>query len=236
MAVSELFALPIGALLIFLLRIVDVSMGTTRLIFAVRGRRGLAAIIGFFEIMVWIFAVGQALQHLNSILHLLGYAGGFAAGSYVGVWLEARLALGLSVVHAVCRSEAEGDHAMTGELANVIRLAGYAVTEIKGRGRDGSVELLKIVVPRRRADTLIELIRDYDPDVFITVEEVRATQGGYMQLAGRKSPVLAFPWLHLNGRVEAGAAEPANGTASGAAAAAGRTHAEPSPARPPTAA
>lgn len=198
MSVSELFALPVGALLIFLLRIVDVSMATVRLIFAVRGRRGLAAVIGFFEILVWIFAVGQALQHLDSILHLLGYAAGFATGSYVGVWLEGRLALGLSVVHAVCRSEAEGVN-LAGQLANAIRLAGFAVTEIEGRGRDGGVDLLRIVVPRRRARTLIELIRDYDPNAFITVEEVRATQGGYMQLAGRKSPVLTLPWLH-NGR------------------------------------
>lgn len=179
-------------------------MATVRLIFAVRGRRGLAAIIGFFEILVWIFAVGQALQHLDSVLHLLGYAGGFAAGSYVGVWLEGRLALGLSVVHAVCRSEAASDRATAGQLATAIRLAGYAVTEIEGRGRDGSVDLLKIVVPRRRAGTIIDLVRDYDPDAFITVEEVRATQGGYMQLAGRKTPVLAFPWLHLNGRGQSG--------------------------------
>jgi uncharacterized protein YebE (UPF0316 family) len=195
---SELFALPVGALLIFLLRIVDVSMATVRMIFAVRGRRGLAAVIGFFEILVWIFAVGQALQHLDSILHLLGYAAGFATGSYVGVWLEGRLALGLSVVHAVCRSEAEGVN-LAGQLANAIRLAGFAVTEIEGRGRDGEVDLLRIVLPRRRTRTLIELIRDYDPDAFITVEEVRATQGGYMQFAGRKSPVLTLPWLH-NGR------------------------------------
>lgn len=198
MPINELFALPLGALLIFMLRVVDVSMATVRLIFAVRGRRGLAALIGFFEILVWIFAVGQALQHLNSIPHLLGYAGGFAAGSYVGVWLEGRLALGLSVVHAVCRSEDDGT-SPAGQLANAIRLAGFAVTEIEGRGRDGDVDLLRIVVPRRRARALTELIQDYDPNAFITVEEVRATQGGYMQMAGRKSPVLTVPWLH-NGR------------------------------------
>lgn len=202
MPVSELFALPLGALLIFLLRVVDVSMATLRLIFAVRGRRGLAAVIGFFEILVWIFAVGQALQHLDSVLHLLGYAGGFATGSYVGVWLEARLALGLSVVHAVCRSENDGVRP-AGQLADALRLAGFAVTEIEGRGRDGDVDLLRIVVPRRRAATLIELVRDYDPSAFITVEEVRATQGGYLQMAGRKTPVLTVPWLH-DARAQAG--------------------------------
>lgn len=228
MSVSELFALPVGALLIFLLRIVDVSMATVRLIFAVRGRRGLAAVIGFFEILVWIFAVGQALQHLDSILHLLGYAAGFATGSYVGVWLEGRLALGLSVVHAVCRSGAERVN-LAGQLASAIRMAGFAVTEIEGRGRDGGVDLLRIVVPRRRARTLIELIRDYDPDAFITVEEVRATQGGYMQLAGRKSPVLTLPWLH-NGRDQ--------GVAAGRArvAAHADTDREPPSRRPRTAA
>ncbi|MGD8698046.1 MAG: DUF2179 domain-containing protein [Gemmatimonadales bacterium] len=234
MTINELFALPIGALLIFLLRVVDVSMATVRLIFAVRGRRGLATIIGFFEIIVWIFAVGQALQHFDSVLHLLGYAAGFAAGNYVGVWLEGRLALGLSVVHAVCRSEEEGDRNTAGQLANAIRLAGYAVTQIQGRGRDGSVELLKIVVPRRRTDTLTELIRDYDPDSFITVEEVRATQGGHMQLAGRKTPVLAFPWLHVNGRASASNSRPGVKMTNSTVAAPSTTPVEPSPVTTPT--
>lgn len=88
-----LFAAPIGALLIFMLRIVDVSMATVRLIFIVRGARGLAAVIGFFEVLIWVVAAGHALQHLDSILHVVGYAGGFAAGSYVGVWLEGVFAM-----------------------------------------------------------------------------------------------------------------------------------------------
>ena len=188
---DAIFALPIGALLIFCLRVIDVSMATFRTILAVRGERGLAAAIGFVEVLIWITAVGQALQHVDSPLHLLGYAGGFATGNYVGVWLEERLALGLSVLHAVTRLESQEVNDTTSMLlADRLRDAGYAVTQIEGRGRDGNVGLLKIVVPRRRVHAVHELLRDYDPDVFVTTEEVLATRGGYMQLAGRKLPAL----------------------------------------------
>ncbi|KPK57931.1 MAG: hypothetical protein AMS21_11020, partial [Gemmatimonas sp. SG8_38_2] len=161
---DAIFALPIGALLIFCLRVIDVSMATFRTILAVRGERGLAAAIGFVEVLIWITAVGQALQHVDSPLHLLGYAGGFATGNYVGVWLEERLALGLSVLHAVTRLESQEVNDTTSMLlADRLRDAGYAVTQIEGRGRDGNVGLLKIVVPRRRVHAVHELLRDYDP-------------------------------------------------------------------------
>jgi len=196
--VDAIFALPIGALLIFSLRVIDVSMSTIRMILVVRGRRELAAAIGFVEVLIWITAVGQALQHVNSPLHLIGYAGGFATGNYVGVWLEERLALGLSVLHAVTRLDSkDGTAGESMLLADRLRDAGYAVTHIEGQGRDGNVGLLKIVVPRRRVHAVHELLRDYDPDVFVTTEEVLATRGGYMQLAGRKMPALRLP-IHLS--------------------------------------
>jgi uncharacterized protein YebE (UPF0316 family) len=90
----DILAAPVGALIIFGLRVVDVSMGTVRMILGVRGYRGQAATIGFFEVLIWLIAVGAALQHLTSILHIVGYAGGFAVGNYAGIWLESRFALG----------------------------------------------------------------------------------------------------------------------------------------------
>ena len=56
-----------------------------RVIFAIRGKRGIAAVLGFIQALVWIFAVGNAVKHLDSVLHVLGYAGGYAMGTYVGV-------------------------------------------------------------------------------------------------------------------------------------------------------
>lgn len=182
---DALFAAPIGALLIFVLRIFDVSLSIMRTILAVRGRRELAALIGFFEVLIWVTAVGHALQHLDSWMHLTGYASGYAAGNYVGVWLEGRFAIGLNVVHAICRGGALAG--VGARAAAALRQDGYAVTETEGRGRESTVEILTLVVPRRRVPQVLRVLRSHDPEVFVSVEEVRTVEGGFMPPSGRRT-------------------------------------------------
>ncbi|HEY9226885.1 MAG TPA: DUF5698 domain-containing protein, partial [Gemmatimonadaceae bacterium] len=104
MSVDAMFASSWGALLIFGLRIVDVSCDTMRVIFAIRGKRGIAAILGFIQALVWIVAVGNAVKHLDSPLHILGYAGGYAMGTYVGVTIEQAIAYGVATVRIVSKA------------------------------------------------------------------------------------------------------------------------------------
>jgi uncharacterized protein YebE (UPF0316 family) len=171
MNVDALFASPIGALAIFLLRIVDVSCDTMRVIFAIRGKRGIAASLGFVQALVWIFAVGNAVKHLDSILHVIGYAGGYALGTFVGVTIERAIAYGVATVRVVSK------HAGV-EIAEALRSAGYAVTEFPGFGRDGAVEILNSVVQRRHLESVLALIEKWDRTAFVTVEEPKVLRGG----------------------------------------------------------
>lgn len=181
---SSVFVLPYGPLVIFALRIVDVSLGTVRMILMVRGRRGLSAAIGFVEVLVWIVAVGSALQHLGSSYHVVGYAGGFAAGTYVGLVVEDYLAVGTVVVRAIIPNEASGS------TAEHLRAQGFAVTEIDGRGRSGPVDVLNVVVKRAEAPRVVEAVESEVPDAFITVEEIRSTRRGRLLPSRRISPRL----------------------------------------------
>lgn len=167
------FALPYGPLLIFAMRVVDVSMGAVRILLMVRGWRKVAAAVGFVEVLIWIVAVGQAMQHLTSPYHLAGYAGGFAVGTYAGVVIENTLALGRVVVRAIIPN---GE----GETARALRENGYAVTEVDGRGRDGPVEILNAVVRRRDAARVAEMVEASAPTSFITIEEIRTTRRGLL--------------------------------------------------------
>ena len=178
---EDLIAAPIGALIIFSLRVVDVSMGTLRMIFSVRGYRGYAAAIGFVEVLIWLMAVGATLQHLTSILHIVGYAGGFAAGNYTGIWLEGRFAIGTNVVRATFRDDGDGDTPRWHRTAEALREAGFAVTELEGRGREQPVCILNVVTKRKLVDEVMRIVQTYDTDAFVTVEEVRFTRGGYFQ-------------------------------------------------------
>jgi uncharacterized protein YebE (UPF0316 family) len=181
---DALFALPFGPLLIFAMRVADVSLGTVRLITLVRGNRLLAAAIGFVEVLIWIVAVGSVLQHLTSPYHIVGYAGGFAAGTYVGVTVEGYLALGTVVVRAIIPDESDG------ATAHQLRQAGYAVAEVDGRGRDGPVDILNTVVDRKEAPRVIETIEAHAPRSFVTVEEVRTVRRGLLRPSARLRPRL----------------------------------------------
>jgi uncharacterized protein YebE (UPF0316 family) len=191
---DALLSAPIGALLIFALRVIDVSMAMMRMILGVRGHRVLAALIGFIEVFIWLIAVSSALKHLDSVFHIVGYAAGFATGNYVGVWLEGRFALGVSAVHAVFRKGLETDAGPVA--ASVLREQGYAVTEMPGRGRESDVDILNIVVQRKKVPDVLNTLHAQDPAAFVTVEEVRTTQGGYLRPrgyirpGGRKMPFL----------------------------------------------
>lgn len=174
---SEFLASPYGAILIFFLRIFDVSLATIRLLMAVRGRKGIAASLGFVEILIWVVAVGTVVRNLASPLHVVSYAAGFAAGTYVGMTIEDVLALGLAVVRiTVTRGGAQ--------LAQALRELGFGVTETAGRGREGAVEILSTAVRRRELRRLYEEIERWDPEAFVTVEEPRAIHRGW--LLGRR--------------------------------------------------
>src|SRR5688500_10769617 len=130
---EALLALPIGAAIIFCLRVVDVSCDTMRVLFTVRGKRGVAGILGFVQAMIWIFAVGAAIKNLNSWWHILGYAGGYSMGTMVGITIERAVAYGLSTVRITSLHGGV-------EIAEALRERGYGVTEISGFGREGKVE------------------------------------------------------------------------------------------------
>jgi uncharacterized protein YebE (UPF0316 family) len=184
-----LLASPIGALMIFLLRIVDVSCDTMRVLFAVRGKRVVAAGLGFVQALVWIFAVGTAIKYLGSWLHIIGYAAGYATGTFVGITIERTVAYGLATVRIVTQHSGV-------EIAEALRERGYGVTEFGGFGREGAVEIVHSVVQRAHLDEVVEIVERLDRGAFVTVEEQEVLRGG--SLAARNWP-LAPSWVRWGG-------------------------------------
>lgn len=170
---------PLGPLFIFLMRLVDVSLATVRMLLVVRGHRAIAPVIGFFEVMFWLIAAGTAIRHLQSPLHVVGYAGGFAAGNVVGLWIESRLALGLASLQVF--TPARGS-----QLAEALRAEGLGATVFTGQGRTGPVELIYSVVKRRSLPVAMGVVNREAPDAFVMVEQPSAIQRGWLFPARRK--------------------------------------------------
>ncbi len=176
---TELFAGPLGPLLIFGLRIVDVSLATLRMLLTMRDARKVVPFIGLVESLIWVVAVGTAIQNLHSVWHVLGYSGGFASGTAVGLWLEGKLAVGLATVRVISTFEGEA-------VADALRERGFGVTEFPGYGRQGRVAMMYTVVKRRQIPQVLSVVEGVDADAFISVEEPRTIRRGWMFPVRRK--------------------------------------------------
>lgn len=167
-------------LAVFLARVLDVSLGTVRTIAVVRGYASLSAVIGFIETLIWLAAAGQVLKDLDRWYLAVAYAGGFAAGNMVGIWLESRLALGHVVVQAVSENPDVS-------VASQLREQGYAITELRGTGDDRRpVEISLTVESRRELPELLATVSAVDPAAFCSVTDLRTMR----QARLRASPLV----------------------------------------------
>src|SRR4051812_43197594 len=153
-------------LLIFCARVGDVSLGTLRVVMVTQGRRGRASMLGFLEVLIWVFAVSAVLQHLRQPVFAVAYALGFATGNYVGLTVERWAALGQQVVRIFSRS----GH----EIADKLRSQGFRVTLFEAKGRDGHVAMLYTETERRQVPAVADTARDIDPRCYYVVDDVRS--------------------------------------------------------------
>jgi uncharacterized protein YebE (UPF0316 family) len=177
-------------LLVFFARVLDVSIGTLRIIFVSKGMKHLAALLGFFESLIWLLAVAQVMQNLNSWQTYMAFALGFGAGNYVGVVIEEKIALGNLLIRIITQREAD-------ELVNVLWKSGYGVTSLDAQGESGPVKLIFSIAKRKNLAKIIALIKKYNPNAFYTIEDMRYVNKAY-PLPLTKSTL--FPYLALSKR------------------------------------
>ncbi len=172
---SDAFTYIVLPALIFLARVCDVTIGTIRIIFVSRGHKFLAPLIGFFEILIWLVAIGKIFENLNNISCYIAYAGGFAAGNFVGIYIEERLAMGTFVIRVITRKDASG-------LIRGLRSAGYGATSITAQGGSGAVFVIYSVIKRSNLDDVVAIIKKFNPKAFYSIEDVRFVSEGVFPL------------------------------------------------------
>ncbi len=164
---SILFQWAILPLLIFFVRIVDMSMDTIRILLLYKGKKMLAPVIGFFQVLIWLFAIRQIFLNLSNVACYVAYAGGFACGTYAGMIIEEKLAIGFQVIRIITRKDGAS-------LIASLREKGYGVTTIDGQGTTGKVSIIFTIVKRSQIPAALELVKTYNPKAFYTIEDIRS--------------------------------------------------------------
>ncbi len=158
-------------LLIFVARILDVSIGTLRIVFLNRGMRFLAPFCGFFEVLIWLIALNRLMEDLTSWVYYASYAGGFAAGTYIGILIESRLAMGVLSVMIITQKDAAG-------LLQKLKKEHFGITQVGAQGVQGKVRLIYLIIRRKDLPRIAEILRTHQPGAFSVVNDVRDVGGG----------------------------------------------------------
>ncbi|HHV85569.1 MAG TPA: DUF2179 domain-containing protein [Petrimonas sp.] len=157
--------------IIFFGRIVDVSLGTLRIIFVSKGEKYIAPIIGFFEVFIWVVIISQILMRANDLVAYLSYAAGYASGNYIGILLEQRIAYGI----VLCRIYTQKSGM---DLVQILNKMNFGATMTRGKGSTNEVDIIETVIDRNQMKTLERTLTDFDTNIFYVIEDVRTKQNG----------------------------------------------------------
>ncbi len=160
------------SILIFFARVTDVSLGTLRTAYVIQGRRELSWILGFLEVLIWVYAVSEVIHNLTQPIYAISFALGFSTGNYLGITLEKWFALGSQIIRVFTH---EGE-----KISATLRAKGLRLTSFTGNGRDGPIDMLFIGAPRRKVPEIQLAVRELDPKSYIMVDDLRADQASIL--------------------------------------------------------
>lgn len=163
---SDLVTYVLLPLFIFVARIIDVSLGTLRIIFTTKGMKRVAPLVGFFEVLIWLMAISRIMQDLDNWACYVAYAAGFASGNFVGMFLEEKLAIGHEMIRVITRKDATN-------LIAELRAKGYGVTSVRAEGIEGEVAVIYIIARRSMIKTVLDDINTFNPRALYTVESIK---------------------------------------------------------------
>ena len=163
-------------IVIFFGRICDVTLGTLRIIFVSKGERYKAPVVGFFEVFIWVFIISQIFAHANGLVSYLAYAGGYAAGNFIGILVENKIAFGYVLFRVYSKKDGH-------QLAQLLNKDNIGSTFIKGEGVISEVDIVETVVSRKSQQKVRRIIDDFDPNAFYLIEDIRSKQKGIFAIS-----------------------------------------------------
>ncbi len=176
---SSLFTYFLLPALIFVSRVMDVTIGTIRIVMVSKGHKLWAPILGFFEVLIWLVAITKIIQNLDNWLCYIAYGLGFAAGNYVGLIIEERMALGIVKLQIITRKEAS-------KLIENLKAAGYGITHHHAQGSNEKVSIIHSIIKRSEIKKVEAIVKTTNPKAFYSIEDVKFVNEGIFPLSSGK--------------------------------------------------
>jgi len=174
--------------MIFAARIVDVTIDTLRIVYITKGNKILAPILGFFQILIWLIAITRIMKNIDNVACYLAYAAGFAAGNYIGLILEEKFAMGIQMIRIVTQVDAS-------QLIDKLHSNGLSTTSVEADSNQGKVHIIFLIVQRIRINSIITLIKQFNPKAFYSIEDIRSVDEQSESINTPKKRLFSAHWL-----------------------------------------
>lgn len=174
--------------MIFAARIVDVTIDTLRIVYITKGDKILAPILGFFQILIWLIAITRIMKNIDNVACYFAYAAGFAAGNYIGLILEEKFAMGIQMIRIVTQVDAS-------QLINKLHSNGLTTTSVEADSNQGKVHIIFLIVQRTRINSIITLIKQFNPKAFYSIEDIRSVDEQSEKINSSKKRSFSDRWL-----------------------------------------
>jgi len=159
-------------LFIFLAKLLEVAIMTVRLVLTTRGNRIAATLLSAAEIAIWIVVTSSVLLGLSEDpLRAVAFGLAFAAGIYLGMLIEDKLALGLAQIEVIAElQEAK-------QITQKLREHGYGVTTFECEGLDGKKLSVHMKIHRKDVPMTMAILKEHN-DLFVAVTDIRKLSMG----------------------------------------------------------
>ncbi len=162
---------------IFFARIFDVTLGTIRTVFSVKGRTLISGLIAFIEVIVWFLVVKEALNTpYNNFLIPVSYAGGYATGTIIGTYLSKTFINSLISVEVITNKA-------TPQNLKKLHEAGFAVSKVNAikTYEQSKSSILFITTNSKYLHKLNEIINRIDKNAFVVINESKVVHNGFIK-------------------------------------------------------
>lgn len=176
--------------LIFLARVADVTVATVKLMFVVNNARKKAAFLGFFEALITIMALSRIMQDASNVLAFIMYAAGFATGTYVGMWIEEKMAYGNVLVRILSKN-------ISHELLSYLAENQYRYSMMDANDQSGNTQVLFTVCKRGHLKTFLATLENIAPQALYTIEGVKMVSQAFLPEKEKLTWSRLTEWLHL---------------------------------------
>jgi len=193
MSEYQIYQYIVLPLIIFFARICDVSLGTMRIVFVSKGRKNIAPFLGFFELFIWIVVISEVFKHADSIVCYIAYAGGYAAGNFIGMNIEERIAIGSQLIQVFTSKD-------IAPLQKSLNEAGFGTTVVDGDGSAGKTKILYTVINRKTITQAEKIFKEFDPLIFYVIEDVRLVKSGIFPQRQYNRPFHRLFWRSRPGK------------------------------------